>query len=310
VWRKYDNANQRATILGCLRNQALQCAPWSAVVHGLRGPKLRIESGCVTLAEYRLDDLARISGISARNIRAYRERGLLDPPRREGRSAFYDDYHVSQLRIINQLLRRGFTSAHITEFITGMRQGHNLADILGLQQAMLGRWGSHTGNEPQSVETSPNGRSAPASTVIVGLDPGSAEAQRLVEIGFARIADNAIVLFDPKVAEIVGRAPNKADYIDAILQLFDSTRDTIAELAAEVVDTLQECVMSRFGPSFNPKPEEIAELSRIVQDHRDLGGRVLALQLDDALHQHVVKAISDYTAQLIMRGQWESKTHS
>ena len=107
------------------------------------------------MAEYRLDDLARISGVSARNIRAYRERGLLDPPRRVGRSAYYDDYHLSQLKTINQLLRRGFNSAHIAEFFASMRQGADLADILGIQRAILGRgdptrlprrrWGRVTG---------------------------------------------------------------------------------------------------------------------------------------------------------------------
>ena len=66
--------------------------------------------------EYRLTELSRISGVSSRNIRAYRERGLLDPPRRQGRSAFYNAFHLAQLDMINQLLRRGFSSAHIAEF--------------------------------------------------------------------------------------------------------------------------------------------------------------------------------------------------
>ena len=46
-------------------------------------------TGGGVLAEYRLEELARVSGVSVRNIRAYRERGLLDPPRRDGRAALY-----------------------------------------------------------------------------------------------------------------------------------------------------------------------------------------------------------------------------
>jgi DNA-binding transcriptional MerR regulator len=90
------------------------------------------------LSEYRLDELAKVSGTSARNIRAYRDRGLLDAPRREGRAAFYDDRHVAQLRLVNDLLRKGFTSAHIAEFFEGTRQGRDLTAILGLQQAVVG----------------------------------------------------------------------------------------------------------------------------------------------------------------------------
>ena len=72
------------------------------------------------MAEYRLEELARVSGVSVRNIRAYRERGLLDPPRRDGRAALYDDYHLSQLNTISQLLSKGYNSAHIAEFFASM----------------------------------------------------------------------------------------------------------------------------------------------------------------------------------------------
>jgi DNA-binding transcriptional MerR regulator len=113
------------------------------------------------LAEYRLDDLARISGVSARNIRAYRERGLLDAPRRVGRSAYYDDYHLSQLKTINQLLRRGFNSAHIAEFFASIRQGADLSDILGIRQAILAPRTDEGGDGPWSSSDEPAG----------GIDP-------------------------------------------------------------------------------------------------------------------------------------------
>ena len=91
------------------------------------------------MAEYRLSELAETSGISVRNIRAYRERGLLDAPRRDGRSAFYDDRHVAQLTAITRLLRRGFTSAHIAEFLTAIREGVDIADMLGLHESIFDR---------------------------------------------------------------------------------------------------------------------------------------------------------------------------
>lgn len=93
------------------------------------------------MAEYRLEEIAKASGVSARNIRAYRERGLLDPPRHEGRSAFYGDHHLDQLTVINDLLRRGFNSAHIAEFFAIVRDGGDLADHLGVRAALFGRGG-------------------------------------------------------------------------------------------------------------------------------------------------------------------------
>lgn len=250
------------------------------------------------LTEYRLEELARVTGVSARNIRAYRERGLLDPPRRRGRAAIYDDTHVTQLEMINQLLRKGFKSTHIAEFFAGVRDGHSLGDILGFRQAMLGAW-SHT-VAGQGAGDPP----APPTPLVLHIDPASPEAVRLVEIGAARVCDGGLELVDPVIGSIVARAPDQMLYLTAIMRVHDSTKDTIDVLATQIVDALQECVIGRFGASFIPKPEEMEELSVVVQDHRDLGSRVVARELDEALQQQVVRALSDYTAELLLSGQW------
>ena len=85
------------------------------------------------MTEYRISELAGVSGVSERNIRAYRERGLLDPPCRRGRNAFYDDRHLAQLETINQLLAKGFSSAHISAFLDGIRRGEALSEVLGVR---------------------------------------------------------------------------------------------------------------------------------------------------------------------------------
>ena len=148
------------------------------------------------MTEYRLDELAGISGVSARNIRAYRERGLLDPPRRVGRSAFYDDYHLSQLRTINQLLRRGFNSAHIAEFFASMRQGVDLADILGIQRALLGPRGDEYIADTSGLGEgiSPDGESATTGPRALDIDPDTREAGRLIEYGLAEIRAGRVVV--------------------------------------------------------------------------------------------------------------------
>ena len=61
------------------------------------------------MAEYRIDELARVAGATVRNIRVYQDRGLLPPPRRDGRVGLYTDAHLARLRLIGQLLKRGYT---------------------------------------------------------------------------------------------------------------------------------------------------------------------------------------------------------
>ncbi|MGH3967103.1 MAG: MerR family transcriptional regulator, partial [Mycobacterium sp.] len=48
--------------------------------------------------EYRIEDLARLAGTTTRNIRVYRDRGLLHRPLRVGRVALYNDTHLTRLR--------------------------------------------------------------------------------------------------------------------------------------------------------------------------------------------------------------------
>jgi DNA-binding transcriptional MerR regulator len=222
----------------------------------------------VGLAEYRLDDLARVSGVSARNIRAYRERGLLDPPRRQGRSAYYDDSHLAQLETINQLLRKGFNSAHIAEFFQSIREGADLADILGLQRAVLGRRREQT---------------AGSAVPVIDLDPASDVARQLLDRGLAEVVAGTVVLHDRAMGKIVARSPDQLFYLRAILRIYDATGQTIDELAVEVVKALEDCIASRFGRSYLSKPEQMSELSEVVQDYRDLAGKLVADHLDEAL---------------------------
>ena len=82
--------------------------------------------------EYRTEELAREAGITVRTLRFYRERGLLPPPRREGRIAWYDDHHLARLRTIAALLERGHTLNGIAELADALDQGRDVADLLGV----------------------------------------------------------------------------------------------------------------------------------------------------------------------------------
>ncbi|GHD34559.1 MerR family transcriptional regulator [Streptomyces galbus] len=82
--------------------------------------------------EYRMAELAERAGITVRTLRFYRERGLLSPPRREGRIAWYDDHHLARLRTIAALLERGHTLSGIAELAEALDHGRDVADLLGV----------------------------------------------------------------------------------------------------------------------------------------------------------------------------------
>jgi DNA-binding transcriptional MerR regulator len=92
------------------------------------------------MAEYRIDDLARAAGTTVRNVRVYQDRGLLPPPRREGRTGVYGEPHLARLRLIASLLDKGYTFAHIAEFLEAWQRGRNLTDLLGLEEVLTTPW--------------------------------------------------------------------------------------------------------------------------------------------------------------------------
>jgi DNA-binding transcriptional MerR regulator len=92
------------------------------------------------VTDYRIDDLARAAGTTVRNVRVYQDRGLLPPPRREGRTGVYSDAHLARLRLIGSLLEKGYTFAHIAEFLAAWQRGRNLTDLLGLEEVLTTPW--------------------------------------------------------------------------------------------------------------------------------------------------------------------------
>jgi DNA-binding transcriptional MerR regulator len=237
------------------------------------------------VAEYRLDDLAVLSGVSARNIRAYRERGLLDAPQRRGRAAYYGDQHLAQLRAITGLLQRGFSTAHIADFITGMRKGRDLADVLGMHDAIF---------------RSP----ATAESAAIDIDPHGHEATRLCELGLAEVASDRVVLANPALARMVRRSPEPVEYVRTLLRLADATAEPVERLATAVVDELTSAAIDRFGEPLVPDHEAMAELRRVIADHRELAEHVVADRLGASMRRHSSAAVEWYTTDVLLGGNW------
>ena len=68
---------------------------------------------------YRVSELAERAGISVDTVRYYQHRGLLDPPVRDGRVAYYGDEHLSQLERIRELKDQGLPLETIGRVLSG-----------------------------------------------------------------------------------------------------------------------------------------------------------------------------------------------
>jgi DNA-binding transcriptional MerR regulator len=67
--------------------------------------------------ELTIDELARRSGMTVRNIRAHQSRGLLPPPQVRGRTGFYGPEHEARIGLIRELQADGFKLEAISRLL-------------------------------------------------------------------------------------------------------------------------------------------------------------------------------------------------
>lgn len=90
-------------------------------------------------AAWTIDQLAMRVGMTVRTTRYYASLGLLPPPERRGRIAYYDDRHRLRLEIIRTMQERGFSLAGIEQQLSGLHDDTSLAD-LEVRRSMLNSW--------------------------------------------------------------------------------------------------------------------------------------------------------------------------
>jgi DNA-binding transcriptional MerR regulator len=74
-----------------------------------------------------IDELARASGMSVRNIREHQARGLLPPPEVRARIGYYGPEHLSRLQLITELQAEGFNLRGIGRLLD---DAHGVTDRL------------------------------------------------------------------------------------------------------------------------------------------------------------------------------------
>ena len=88
------------------------------------------------MTEYRIEELAAAAETTVRSLQSYRNKGLLPPPRRQGRIALYNDDHLERVRLIARLIDRGYSLSAINELLLGLDRGADISDLLGIEQAV------------------------------------------------------------------------------------------------------------------------------------------------------------------------------
>ena len=90
----------------------------------------------------RIDDLAQRSGLPSGTIRFYQREGLISPPEREGRVAYYSEEHLHRLERVRALQAQGLPLSVVGDLLARDDAGEDISAWLALDSAVFG----HRGN--------------------------------------------------------------------------------------------------------------------------------------------------------------------
>lgn len=235
---------------------------------------------------YRIDDLARETGTTTRNIRAYQERGLLHAPRRTGRTAVFDESHVSRLRIITSMLDRGYTSGHILEMLSAWEHGRTIGDILGLEQALM----------PPARVDPPTTTGLAAARDLAG---GDDDLQRLADAGLVQVQGTRVRVQRPALLAAFAEMRGYGMSTEAVLAIHLSVEPLVDQITSILVEAGVNHVSHHFDVDTEPTGSDVSELVTMLVRFRELAMASVTATLDTAIEAKVEELMSAYLAQFV-----------
>lgn len=241
--------------------------------------------GVEASGEYRIEELARLAGTTTRNIRVYRDRGLLHPPLRVGRIALFNDTHLTRLRLITSLLDRGYNISHVREMLSAWEQGKGVGEILGLESAIAGSWATE---KPERMSVADARR-------LVDDDPGF---DRMVGLGVIKLEDGEAVIVRPKLIEAFNDIRQYGVGTDKLIDLHERIAPLIDQISGILVQAGIEEVLHRINPGAALPPDtEIAELITMLVRFRTQAvsavSATLAFSIESTIESLVGEILGD-----------------
>ncbi|SHN24537.1 MerR family transcriptional regulator [Cryptosporangium aurantiacum] len=239
------------------------------------------------MAEYRIAELADATDTAVRNIRVYQDRGILPPPRREGKIALYSDDHLVRLRLVNRLLERGYTLGVIRDLVDAWADGRNLEDVLGLESA--------TRPEPRDERPEPV-----TLAELQRLHGGQATPdllERAIALGvLARTGPTTFEILEPRpfaagVEMVAAGIP-----LTAVLDLSEGIRDDQQRTADRIVDLVGGHLLPADGPGALPAADDLHDAVESIARLRPHAAKTVAAYFARGFNDAIQRTFEELVA--------------
>ncbi|MFD5461270.1 MerR family transcriptional regulator [Kitasatospora sp. NPDC127059] len=227
--------------------------------------------------EYRVEELAEAAGITTRTLRFYRERKLLQPPRKEGRIAWYGEEHLARLRMIGELLERGHTLGGIAELIGAGESGRDVAELIGLEAAIVAPWSDET---PVRLEW--DELKAAFGDQLTEENTAESIAQ-----GYITVEDDGITHVSRRLMDATTELVAEGVPLSAVLDASRRTREHVDAIAEIFIEVVSEHLLSALSGDTPLAPGEAARLTERILRVRPLARTVADAQFTLAMDRRV-----------------------
>lgn len=236
--------------------------------------------------EFTVDELAREAGMTVRNVRAYASRGIIDPPRLEGRTGYYSMSHLNRLRLVRSLLERGFTLAAVEQAIVN---SPNPAPEIALDLISM--------FDASAPEIEPQVISREEIELLAGTSVNEDALAELEQLGLIELDGDRIVLLAPDVVRPGIAALGLGLTEPTLLKIAAREQEVLRSLAQEIVSLVSAEIAQPFIDAGLPESERERVLSAIEGMIPIAGQSVLGMfrtELQHAVEQELVTKLSDF----------------
>ena len=233
--------------------------------------------------EYTIDELAQAAEMTVRNVRAYQDKGLIPPPEIRGRTGIYSDAHLARLRVIGPLLSRGYSLANIAELIATWERGHDLRQLLGLEQALTSPW---TGDVPAYYELAE--LMSVFDRQMTPENLARAVQLNLVQVDGARFRVPSPRLFNAGVELVRLGVP-----LSSLFDILGGMRANVESVANSLVQLIVRHVFDPLGTNQLPPVSEVPRLAEAIWRLRPVAELAVTAEVAGAMEKAVQKHLGE-----------------
>jgi DNA-binding transcriptional MerR regulator len=225
-----------------------------------------------------IDELARETGLTVRNVRSHHARGLLPPPEVRGRTGYYGPEHVRRLRLIQELQQEGLKLDGIKRLL-----GDDGEKLLALKRA-----GADT--ETPEVITTTELRDR------FGEEPNLIKKAEKLGVLIA-LGDGHYEVPSPALLQAAEEAVANGVSLDHALDLIESVEKHARAVSRDFVKLFMDDVVKPFADAGMPG-DRWQELAESVEHARPLAAQALLAVFRRTMDDEVERTFSELAHRL------------